>query len=167
MGIVEEIKTHGEGFRASDAALRAEALRELESGEKREGLWSLSLIEADMDDIRARDAYIRLRVRSLKDLMALSASAAREKARISHRKVAHVASDLPPVDVPIHPGCGGLLNRCIKGNYVSWTCGKCSETGSLVRGAPYTAMLRKKREEDQAGKKYWESRLYEASGQCP
>lgn len=67
MSIFDDIKAKGSAYRLSEEALYAEALRELESGQLRDGVWAKAMSESDMDQSKASARYIQLRVISLKD----------------------------------------------------------------------------------------------------
>jgi flagellar FliL protein len=67
MGIFDDIKAKGAAYRLSEEVLYAEALRELESGQRRDGIWAKAMSESDMDQSKAGAKYIKLRVISLKD----------------------------------------------------------------------------------------------------
>jgi hypothetical protein len=53
----------------SDELLHAAVLREIERGERRDGLWAQALSSAQMDPKKAAAKYIELRVQSMKDDM--------------------------------------------------------------------------------------------------
>ncbi len=67
MGIFDDIKAKGATYRLTEEALYAEALREIESGQRRDGIWAKAMSESDMDQGKAGAKYIKLRVQSLKD----------------------------------------------------------------------------------------------------
>jgi len=67
MGIFDDIKAKGAAYRLTEEALYAEALREIESGQRRDGIWAKAMAESDMDQDKAGAKYIKLRVQSLKD----------------------------------------------------------------------------------------------------
>lgn len=53
----------------SDELLHAAVLREMERGERRDGLWSQALAACELDKKKATAKYIELRVQSMKDDM--------------------------------------------------------------------------------------------------
>lgn len=53
--------------RKEDEALHAHVLREIESGFRRDGLWSKALANAGGNEERATAGYIRLAVQDLRD----------------------------------------------------------------------------------------------------
>lgn len=53
----------------SDELLHAAVLREMERGERRDGLWAQALSAAQLDKNKATAKYIELRVQSMKDDM--------------------------------------------------------------------------------------------------
>lgn len=53
MSIFDDIKIKGATYRLTEEALYAEALREIESGQRRDGIWAKALAESDMDQERA------------------------------------------------------------------------------------------------------------------
>ena len=67
MGIFDDIKAKGAAYRLTEEALYAEALREIESGQRRDGIWAKAMAESNMDHGKAGARYIKLRVQSLKD----------------------------------------------------------------------------------------------------
>ncbi len=95
MGIFDEIKAKGAAYRLTEEALYAEALREIESGQRRDGIWAKAMAESDMDQGKAGAKYIKMRVQSLKDevtlFMAESQSSGTTKRQISHK------GEVPPV----------------------------------------------------------------------
>lgn len=75
MGVFDDIRAKGAAYRLTEEALYAEALREIELGQRRDGLWAKAMAESDMDQGRAGAKYIKLRVQSLKDEVTLFISA--------------------------------------------------------------------------------------------
>jgi hypothetical protein len=71
MSIFDDIKTKGATYRLTEEELYGEALREIESGQRRDGIWAKALAESDMDHGKAGARYIKLRVQSLKDEVTL------------------------------------------------------------------------------------------------
>jgi hypothetical protein len=67
MGIYDDIKVKGAAYRLTEESLYAETLREIESGQQRDGIWAKAMAESDMDQGKAGAKYIKLRVQSLKD----------------------------------------------------------------------------------------------------
>jgi hypothetical protein len=67
VGIFDDIKAKGAAYRLTEEALYAEALREIESGQRRDGIWAKAMAESDMDQGKAGAKYIKMRVQSLKD----------------------------------------------------------------------------------------------------
>lgn len=67
MGIFDDIRAKGAAYRLTEEALYAEALREIESGQRRDGIWAKAMAESDMDQGKAGAKYIKMRVQSLKD----------------------------------------------------------------------------------------------------
>lgn len=53
----------------SDELLHAAVLREMERGERRDGLWAQALSVSNLDKNKATAKYIELRVQSMKDDM--------------------------------------------------------------------------------------------------
>ena len=53
----------------SDELLHAAVLREMERGERRDGLWAQALSASNFDKNKATAKYIELRVQSMKDDM--------------------------------------------------------------------------------------------------
>jgi hypothetical protein len=71
MGILDEVKNKGAVSRLTEETLYSQALREMESGLRRDGIWAKALADSDMDKDIAAAKYIKLRVQSLKDEAAL------------------------------------------------------------------------------------------------
>lgn len=67
MGLFDDIKAKGAAYRLTEEALYAEALREIESGQRRDGIWAKAMAESDMDAGKAGAKYIKMRVQALKD----------------------------------------------------------------------------------------------------
>jgi hypothetical protein len=76
MGVFDGINSVDAASRLTEEAFYAEALREIESGMRRDGIWAMAMAESEMDQGRAGARYIKLRVQSLKDEMTLQLSAA-------------------------------------------------------------------------------------------
>ena len=53
----------------SDELLHAAVLREMERGERRDGLWAQALSASNLDKNKSTAKYIELRVQSMKDDM--------------------------------------------------------------------------------------------------
>lgn len=119
MGIIDNMLAKRAATRLSDEALYAVALREIESGLRRDGIWAQALSECSMDQARAAARYIALRVQSLRDELALT-------------KMAIEAEE--EADLPKHRNCGGVLDRSTVGRTVKWTCRKCRTKGQFVLG---------------------------------
>lgn len=71
MGIIENFRARRAVSRLTDEALHAEALREVESGIRRDGLWAKALAQAQMRQGDAQALYLQLRVQSLRDELQL------------------------------------------------------------------------------------------------
>lgn len=67
MPLFDDIRAHGAAYRLTEEALYAEALREVEAGIRRDGLWAKALVTAGGAEAEAKAIYIKLRVRSLRD----------------------------------------------------------------------------------------------------
>lgn len=72
MGIVDEIRLRGVSSRVSEEMLYAEALREVEDGLRRDGLWAKALSQSNMRQDDAMAFYLKLRVQSLRDEIQLA-----------------------------------------------------------------------------------------------
>ena len=57
----------GAAYRLTEETLYAEALREIESGQRRDGIWAKAMAESNMDQGKPGAKYIKMRVQSLKD----------------------------------------------------------------------------------------------------
>jgi len=80
MGLFDEIKASGASYRLTEEALYAEALREIESGQRRDGIWAKAMSGSGMDVDRAGAKYIKLRVQSLRDEATLLTESQRKSA---------------------------------------------------------------------------------------
>jgi len=67
MGIVDAVRLRGAALRVDEEMLYAEALREMEDGLRRDGLWAKALVECNMRQSDAQASYLKLRVQSLRD----------------------------------------------------------------------------------------------------
>ena len=67
MGLFDKYKQQSALNRMQEERLFAFVSEELQSGDTRPGLYAQALVEAEGDDKKARAAYIKLRVQSLKD----------------------------------------------------------------------------------------------------
>lgn len=88
MGLFDDIKAQGAAYRLNEEALYAEALREMEAGLRRDGLWAKALADAEMDQTKAQALYIKLRVQALKDEAELMLAALRKAAATAEARVA-------------------------------------------------------------------------------
>lgn len=78
--------------RLSDEALHAIALRELESGLRRDGLWAQALVDSKNESDALRK-YIRLRVQALRDEQTLTRGFATRMLEEDDRKIADRDAD--------------------------------------------------------------------------
>ena len=67
MSIFDDIIGKNADDRLAEEMLYAEAMREIEQGIRRDGLWGKAIAESDGDDKKAKALYLKLRVQSLKD----------------------------------------------------------------------------------------------------
>lgn len=67
MKLFDDIRAQGAVFRLTEEVLYAEALREIEAGTRRDGLWAKALAESGGNQDLANAVYIKLRVRALRD----------------------------------------------------------------------------------------------------
>lgn len=67
MSILDDIRLRGASARITEEMLFAEALREIESGHRRDGLWAKALADCQMQTQQAQARYLKLRVQSLRD----------------------------------------------------------------------------------------------------
>tara|TARA_A100001015_G_scaffold189164_1_gene210687 strand:+ start:103 stop:462 length:360 start_codon:yes stop_codon:yes gene_type:complete len=67
MTIFEDIIGKSADDRLAEEMLYAEAMREIEQGLRRDGLWGKALVEGGGDEKKARGCYLKLRVQALKD----------------------------------------------------------------------------------------------------
>lgn len=71
MGLVDDVRLRGASSRITEEVLYAEALREVEAGLRRDGLWAKALAKTGMQQQDAQAYYLDLRVQSLRDEIAL------------------------------------------------------------------------------------------------
>lgn len=71
-----------------DEAYFAEALREFETGVRRDGLWAMAIIKSAGADDRVKPIYLQLLASSLKDEYQKSAAALRAEQELSARQAA-------------------------------------------------------------------------------
>jgi len=81
MGIVDDIRNRGASSRITEEMLYAEALREVEQGIRRDGLWAKALARSNMRQEEAQAFYLKLRVQSLRDEIELVTQQAARDAR--------------------------------------------------------------------------------------
>ena len=67
MSIFDDIIGKNADDRLAEEMLYAEAMREIEQGLRRAGLWGKAIAESDGDEKKAKALYLKLRVQSLKD----------------------------------------------------------------------------------------------------
>ncbi len=119
MGFFNDLMAKRAAARLSDEALYAIALREIESGIRRDGIWAQALSDSSMDQARAAARYITLRVQALRDELALTKRTIEEG---------------DEADLPKHRSCGGVLDRHTVGRTIKWTCRKCRAKGQFALG---------------------------------
>lgn len=133
MGLFDNLKSADAANRLTEEALYAEALREIESGLRRDGIWAMAMAQSDMDTAKAAARYIKLRVQSLKDELMLQHQAAMlAEEQEQKRRIAQMEADATK-----HRHCGGIIVRTDEGNYVIWQCTKCKAKGKFQRGVSY------------------------------
>ena len=66
MGIFDDYQKFRAKEKAAEEAAYAQALREMDSGIKREGLWAMALERAEFDLAKASAIYLRLRAEAIK-----------------------------------------------------------------------------------------------------
>lgn len=81
MGIVDEIRLRGVSSRVTEEMLYAEALREVEDGLRRDGLWAKALSQSNMRQDDAMASYLKLRVQSLRDEIELAMQEVQRRTR--------------------------------------------------------------------------------------
>ncbi len=125
-------KTKQAGARLAEESLYAAALREIQSGLRRDGIWARALSECSMDQAQAAARYIELRVQAMKDEEVLQhALAAQQELEAMQEQVEREEADLPR-----HPSCGGVIDRSEVGRRINWKCRKCRAVGSFLLGSP-------------------------------
>ena len=108
MGVFDNLRTQSAADRLAEEALYAQALREVESGVRRDGIWAKALVEADMDQTKAAAKYISMRVQALKD----EAIVQREMNQLRAQQEEVRRLEAAEADLPRHGnGCGGIIVR--------------------------------------------------------
>lgn len=85
MNIFKDISTKSAAYRIYEEELYSAALKELEQGYRRDGLWAKALEKSDFNTDKAKAIYIGLRVQSMKDEKTL-ASLDNEDSRAADRQ---------------------------------------------------------------------------------
>ena len=67
MGIIDDILRKNADDRLAEEMLYAEAIREIEQGVRRDGLWGKALADSEGDEKKAKGLYLKYRVQALKD----------------------------------------------------------------------------------------------------
>ena len=67
MSIFDDILRKNADDRLAEEMLYAEAIREIEQGVRRDGLWGKALADSEGDEKKAKALYLKLRVKTLKD----------------------------------------------------------------------------------------------------
>ena len=105
MGMFDRFRTQSAVSRLAEEALYAEAMREIESGIRRDGIWAMALAEANMDQSKAAARYIKLRVQSLKDEIDLTQKV--DDARAAHElKIRQAELDEGPLPIRVDTAYG-------------------------------------------------------------
>ena len=138
MGLFDFKGARSASGRLADEALYAEALREIESGVRRDGIWARALSECTMDQAKAAARYIELRVQAMKDELTLRAKEdeierlgkSQRENEWRQRQISDAEADLPR-----HPRCGGIIDRQEQSGSMRWKCRKCKKTGQFTIGA--------------------------------
>jgi hypothetical protein len=81
MGLLDDLRRRGASTRITEEVLYAEAIREVEDGVRRDGLWAKALAQSNMQEQPAQAAYLKLRVQSLRDEVELFTQGAQRAAR--------------------------------------------------------------------------------------
>lgn len=120
MGLLDDLRVRGAASRVTEEALYAEALREVESGQRRDGLWAKAMADSAMDIQRAQALYLKLRVRSLRDEIA-----------VLQRLLAQVSPDTPQVQQPAAQPLKTTPNRLAKlGKWFDYQLNGTSDLGN-------------------------------------
>ena len=67
MSIFDDIIGKNADDRLAEEMLYAEAMREIEQGIRRDGLWGKAIADSDGEETKAKAQYLNLRVQALKD----------------------------------------------------------------------------------------------------
>ena len=98
MGFFDDARLRGVLSRINDENLFAEALREVENGIRRDGLWAMALADSGMNQDAAKAKYLKLRVRALRDelaayRLALEAESKQEAGRTAQIEIARKSEE--------------------------------------------------------------------------
>ena len=74
MSIFDDIIGKNADDRLAEEMLYAEAMREIEQGIRRDGLWGKAIADSEGDDKKAKGLYLKYRVQALKDELEASKS---------------------------------------------------------------------------------------------
>ena len=122
MKLFNKRSNDGATHRLMEESLYADALREIETGIRRDGIWAKALVDSNMDQSKAAAIYIKMRVQSMKDELLLTA-----EQEIQQREL----------DLPRHPSCGGVIDRITNASTTTWKCRKCKASGQFKIGVNY------------------------------
>lgn len=84
--------------RMQDEALHEEAYLEIQSGQRRHGLWAKAILDSGGDETKAKIAYLRLLVSALRDERYLAQRMQEEVAAQTRSRTAQASSRTPPRD---------------------------------------------------------------------
>lgn len=131
--ILKKIKRRAIADRIAEERLYEQALREIESGVRRDGLWAKAFQKSHGDNQRAKALYVEYRVRSIKDEAEISA--ALNEQHIEKRTEKDVKPSLPNIEKdkqnPIKSENinrkQSCLNDCFGGYRKSGCCTVCGK----------------------------------------
>lgn len=130
MGIFDDIKAKGAAYRLTEEALYAEAFREIEAGQRRDGIWAKAMAESNMDKGKAGAKYIKLRVQSLKDettvfIKVMSLAIVEQPKPVIAEQPKPVIEEQWKIVRHDRHSCGGTMTHKMMGNKNYKSCNTC------------------------------------------
>lgn len=131
MGLFDDLKAKAAIDRLGEEALYSAALKEMENGLRRDGLWAKALEESKFNEPEAKALYLRLRVQSMRDELILSNM---EKQRIETTPIS-----TPPKLSPLKVDIGHRkrtktidIPQSSKHTDQVYSCNNCNYSGKLL-----------------------------------
>lgn len=86
MGILDRMRFQSALFRKGEEGLYEQAVREIQSGRRRDGLWAKAQIRAKGDPHRSESEYLKLLVRAIADDTVLAEKMRQERERVTEER---------------------------------------------------------------------------------